>query len=64
VLPPIAKLTPEQAQHHFISGYTSKLAGTEHGITDPKALFSACFGAPFMPRPASVYAALLKMLKL
>jgi phosphoenolpyruvate carboxykinase (ATP) len=60
VLPPIAKLTPEQAQYHFMSGYTSKLAGTERGITDPKAVFSACFGAPFMPRPANVYAALLK----
>lgn len=59
VLPPISKLTPEQAQYHFISGYTSKLAGTERGITEPKAAFSACFGSPFMPRSASVYAQLL-----
>jgi len=59
VMPPIAKLTPQQAQYHFMSGYTSKLAGTERGITEPKAVFSACFGAPFMPRPAGVYAQLL-----
>jgi phosphoenolpyruvate carboxykinase (ATP) len=59
VLPPISKLTPQQAQYHFISGYTSKLAGTERGITEPKAAFSACFGSPFMPRSASVYAKLL-----
>ncbi|MFN8615381.1 MAG: phosphoenolpyruvate carboxykinase (ATP) [Vampirovibrionales bacterium] len=60
VMPPIAKLTPEQAQYHFMSGYTSKLAGTERGITEPKAAFSTCFGGPFMPRPAMVYAMLLK----
>ncbi len=60
VMPPVAKLTPEQAQYHFISGYTSKLAGTERGITEPVAAFSTCFGAPFMPRPSSVYAELLK----
>ncbi len=60
VMPPIAKLTMEQAQYHFISGYTSKLAGTERGIVEPQAAFSTCFGAPFMPRPSSVYAHLLK----
>lgn len=59
VMPPIAKLTPEQAQYHFISGYTSKLAGTEQGVTEPQAAFSRCFGAPFMPRPVSVYAKML-----
>jgi len=60
VLPPIARLTPQQAQYHFISGYTSKLAGTERGIVSPQATFSACFGAPFMPRTPATYAALLK----
>jgi len=59
VLPPVAKLTPEQAMYHFMSGYTSKLAGTERGITEPQATFSACFGAPFLPRPVPVYAKLL-----
>lgn len=59
VMPPIAKLTTEQAQYHFISGYTSKLAGTEQGVKEPQAAFSRCFGAPFMPRPVSVYAKLL-----
>ncbi|MBU0558765.1 MAG: phosphoenolpyruvate carboxykinase [Bacteroidota bacterium] len=59
VLPPIAKLTPEQAMYHFISGYTAKVAGTEKGITEPKATFSTCFGAPFMTLHPSVYAKLL-----
>jgi len=59
VLPPIAKLTAEQAMYHFISGYTAKVAGTEAGITEPMATFSACFGAPFMARHPSVYAELL-----
>ena len=59
VLPPIAKLTREEAMYHFLSGYTSKLAGTERGITAPQATFSACFGQVFFPRPATVYADLL-----
>ncbi len=59
VLPPISKLTKEGAMFHFMSGYTSKLAGTERGIKEPKAVFSKCFGAPFMPRPAAVYAKML-----
>src|SRR5699024_2959294 len=48
-LPPISKLTKEQAMYHFLSGYTSKLAGTERGVTNPQATFSACFGSPFLP---------------
>jgi phosphoenolpyruvate carboxykinase (ATP) len=59
VLPPIARLTPQQAMYHFISGYTAKVAGTEKGVTEPTATFSACFGAPFMMRHPSVYAQLL-----
>src|SRR5919198_1759069 len=59
VMPPIAKLTKQGAMYHFMSGYTSKLAGTERGITEPKETFSQCFGAPFMPLHASKYAAML-----
>ena len=59
VMPPIAKLTREQAMYHFLSGYTAKVAGTERGITEPKATFSACFGAPFMALQPCVYAKLL-----
>ena len=59
VLPPVAKLTPEQAMYHFISGYTAKVAGTEQGVTEPKATFSACFGAAFMVWHPTVYADLL-----
>lgn len=60
VLPPIAKLNPDQAMYHFLSGYTAKVAGTEIGVTEPEATFSTCFGAPFMPRHPSVYGNLLK----
>lgn len=58
-MPAVAKLDSYQSQYHFISGYTAKVAGTELGVTEPKAAFSACFGAPFMPRPAAVYAKML-----
>jgi phosphoenolpyruvate carboxykinase (ATP) len=60
VLPPIAKLTPDRAMYHFLSGYTANVAGTEIGVTEPEATFSTCFGAPFMPRHPSVYGNLLK----
>ena len=59
VLPAISRLTPEQAKYHFISGYTAKVAGTERGVKEPQATFSACFGAPFMPLHPTVYADLL-----
>jgi phosphoenolpyruvate carboxykinase (ATP) len=59
VLPPVSKLTPEQAMYHFISGYTAKVAGTEMGITEPQASFSACFGAPFLVWHPSKYAEML-----
>jgi phosphoenolpyruvate carboxykinase (ATP) len=60
ILPPIAKLTADQAMYHFLSGYTARVAGTEIGVTEPDATFSTCFGAPFMPRHPSVYGNLLK----
>lgn len=59
VLPPISKLSKDQAMYHFLSGFTSKLAGTERGITEPQPSFSTCFGAPFLPLNAKVYADLL-----
>jgi len=60
VLPPIARLTPAQAMYHFLSGFTSKVAGTEQGVTEPQPTFSTCFGAPFMPRRPEVYGKLLQ----
>ena len=60
VLPPISRLTPEQAMYYFVSGFTSKLAGTERGITEPQPTFSTCFGEPFLPLDPSLYAAMLK----
>ncbi|MEE8326700.1 MAG: phosphoenolpyruvate carboxykinase (ATP), partial [candidate division NC10 bacterium] len=59
VMPPIARLNPEQAMYHFLSGYTAKVAGTEKGVTEPQATFSTCFGAPFMALHPSVYAKML-----
>ena len=59
ILPPIARLTREQAMFYFLSGYTAKVAGTEIGVTEPQATFSTCFGAPFLPQPPAVYARML-----
>ncbi|MCC6910136.1 MAG: phosphoenolpyruvate carboxykinase (ATP) [Phycisphaerales bacterium] len=59
VLPPVSKLTREQAMYYFVNGYTSKLAGTEAGVTEPQPNFSPCFGGPFLPRPPKVYADML-----
>jgi phosphoenolpyruvate carboxykinase (ATP) len=59
VLPPIARLTTEQARYYFLSGYTAKVAGTERGVTDPEATFSVCFGAPFLPLPPETYSRML-----
>ncbi|MBO9395924.1 phosphoenolpyruvate carboxykinase [Shimia sp. R9_2] len=60
ILPPIARLTPAQAEYHFLSGFTAKMAGTERGLTEPTPAFSTCYGAPFMPRRPEAYGALLR----
>ncbi|MEV8467099.1 phosphoenolpyruvate carboxykinase [Fluviibacterium sp. DFM31] len=60
VLPPISRLTPAQAMYHFLSGFTSKMAGTERGVTEPQPAFSTCFGAPFMPRRPEEYGQILR----
>jgi len=60
VLPPISRLTAAQAMYHFLSGFTSKVAGTEQGVTEPQPTFSTCFGAPFMPRRPEAYGNLLR----
>lgn len=62
IMPPLARMTPEQAMYHFLSGYTAKVAGTEKGVTEPETTFSTCFGAPFMPRHPSEYGNLLRNL--
>lgn len=59
VLPPVSKLTYDQAMYHFVSGYTAKVAGTEQGVTDPVSTFSACFGEAFLPKHPGVYAEML-----